>query len=229
MALNACELEIDLFCRGIRIPDEVSLDGARGISRTRAGLGSGLEVVIPGGSWLKDAIWVNVPVEERVRARVALRARGVAGRAATACVDEREPAALPDPDPVRAGVVHAADVARHPDEPHRRPAGHVPRDLREHGLHVLELQPVAQLPLLHDGQQRRRARGGGQGDRGRRRDRAGRQGAVGRHVRAPQRRVPGEPRRAVRRAVHRGAEGAGRRAGRRAARARRRTSATTTG
>lgn len=64
MALNACELEIDLFCRGIRIPDEVPLDGARGISRTRAGLGSGLEVVIPGGSWLKQRVWVNVPVEE---------------------------------------------------------------------------------------------------------------------------------------------------------------------
>ena len=41
------------------------LDGARGISRTRAGLGSGLEIVIPGGSWLKDRIWVNVPVDER--------------------------------------------------------------------------------------------------------------------------------------------------------------------
>jgi hypothetical protein len=65
MSLNACELEIDLFCRGIRIPDDVSLDGARGISRTRAGLGSGLEIVIPGGSWLKDRVWVNVPVEER--------------------------------------------------------------------------------------------------------------------------------------------------------------------
>jgi hypothetical protein len=65
MSLNACELEIDLFCRGIRVPPDVSLEGARGISRTRAGLGSGLEVVIPGGSWLKKAIWVNVPVEER--------------------------------------------------------------------------------------------------------------------------------------------------------------------
>ncbi len=64
MRLNACELEIDLFCLGIRVPDEVPLDGARGISRTRAGLGSGLEITIPGGSWLKDRIWVNVPVEE---------------------------------------------------------------------------------------------------------------------------------------------------------------------
>jgi hypothetical protein len=64
MPLNACELEIDLFCKGLRVPDDVSLDGARGISRTRAGLGSGLEIVVPGGTWLKDRLWVNVPVEE---------------------------------------------------------------------------------------------------------------------------------------------------------------------
>ena len=64
MSLNACELEIDLFCRGMRIPDEVSLEGARGISRTRAGLGSGLEIVIPTGTWLKPEVWVNVPVVE---------------------------------------------------------------------------------------------------------------------------------------------------------------------
>jgi hypothetical protein len=64
MPLNACELEIDLLCRGLRVPDAVPLDGARGISRTRAGLGSGLELVIPTGSWLKDEIWVNVPVLE---------------------------------------------------------------------------------------------------------------------------------------------------------------------
>ncbi|MEK6631508.1 MAG: hypothetical protein AABY89_12310, partial [Acidobacteriota bacterium] len=64
MMLNACELEIDLFCRGMRIPNEVSLEGARGISRTRAGLGSGLEIVIPTRSWLKPEVWVNVPVVE---------------------------------------------------------------------------------------------------------------------------------------------------------------------
>jgi hypothetical protein len=61
--LNPCELEIDLFCRGMRVPETVRLDGARGISRTRAGLGSGLEIVIP-GSRLKPAIWANVPVLE---------------------------------------------------------------------------------------------------------------------------------------------------------------------
>ena len=64
MALNACELEIDLFCRGLRVPSEVPLDGVRGISRTRAGLGSGLELVIPTNSWLKPEIWTNAPVVE---------------------------------------------------------------------------------------------------------------------------------------------------------------------
>lgn len=62
--LNACELEIDLFCRGVRVPDDVPLEGARGIRRTRAGLGSGLELVVPTGSWLKPAIWMNAPVVE---------------------------------------------------------------------------------------------------------------------------------------------------------------------
>ena len=62
--LNACELEIDLFCQGMRVPDDVSLAGARGVSRTRAGLGSGLEVVLPASSSVKDEIWVNVPVAE---------------------------------------------------------------------------------------------------------------------------------------------------------------------
>ena len=64
MPRNACELEIDLFCHGLRVPPHVSLDGARGISRTRAGLGSGLEIVIPTNSWLKPRIWMNAPVVE---------------------------------------------------------------------------------------------------------------------------------------------------------------------
>src|SRR5476651_153783 len=65
MSLNPCELEIDLFCRGMRVPDSVSLAGARAVSRTRAGLGSGLELVIPVGSSRKPEIWMNVPVAER--------------------------------------------------------------------------------------------------------------------------------------------------------------------
>ena len=63
--LNPCELEIDLFCRGLRVPYDVMLEGARGVRRTRAGLGSGLELVIPTGSWLKREIWMNAPVAER--------------------------------------------------------------------------------------------------------------------------------------------------------------------
>lgn len=60
--LNPCELEIDLFCKGMRIDPSCDLiQDARLITRTRAGLGSGLEIVIPGR--LKD-VWVNVPVEE---------------------------------------------------------------------------------------------------------------------------------------------------------------------
>jgi hypothetical protein len=52
------ELEIELFCRGMRIDSSAG----RRITRTRAGLGSGLEIVIPASP--KD-IWVNVPVAEK--------------------------------------------------------------------------------------------------------------------------------------------------------------------
>ena len=64
MPLNPCELEIDLFCQGLRIPSTTSLEGARGVRRTRAGLGSGLELVIPTGSRLKREVWMNAPVAE---------------------------------------------------------------------------------------------------------------------------------------------------------------------
>ena len=66
-SLNPCELEIDLLCSGIRVDPScaIATDGRR-ISRTRAGLGSGLEMVLPGP--LKD-IWTNVPVEEDFAAR----------------------------------------------------------------------------------------------------------------------------------------------------------------
>ena len=64
MSLNACELEIDLFCHGMRVPEDVSLDGVRGLARTRAGLGSGLDLAIETGSRMKREVWVNVPVVE---------------------------------------------------------------------------------------------------------------------------------------------------------------------
>ena len=61
------ELEIELFCRGMRIDPscDVDADGRR-ISRTRAGLGSGLELVLPSP---RKKIWVNVPVVEPFAAK----------------------------------------------------------------------------------------------------------------------------------------------------------------
>jgi sodium-dependent dicarboxylate transporter 2/3/5 len=61
--LKPIELEIELFCRGMRIDDScrTEADGRR-ISRTRAGLGSGLEIIIPASP---KPMWVNVPVVER--------------------------------------------------------------------------------------------------------------------------------------------------------------------
>lgn len=98
MPLNACELEIDLFCRGMRVGDDASLAGARGVARTRAGLGSGLEVILPTGSFLKDAIWVNVPVAERFARGSPYRLTGRPGEG-YAIVDDRTghryPAELP--------------------------------------------------------------------------------------------------------------------------------------
>ncbi|MHC4937908.1 MAG: radical SAM protein [Planctomycetota bacterium] len=55
---NPCELQIDLFCLGVR-----TAETGRGIRRTRAGLGSGIDLILPG------SIWVNAPVTEPFAAR----------------------------------------------------------------------------------------------------------------------------------------------------------------
>ncbi len=63
--LNPAELEIDLFCKGIRIHESCDLEkDARTFARARAGLGSGLELVVPG----KRNIWLNAPVKEKFAA-----------------------------------------------------------------------------------------------------------------------------------------------------------------
>ena len=69
--LNPCELEIDLLCKGLRVtsPAQLEKDG-RPVSRRRAGLGSGLELIIPGE--LKN-IWVNVPIVESFALRSCYR------------------------------------------------------------------------------------------------------------------------------------------------------------
>src|SRR5262245_47413408 len=69
--LSPVELEIELFCRGLRMDDSCRLDeDGRRVSRTRAGLGSGLELVLPGP---RKPIWVNVPVVEEFAARSPFR------------------------------------------------------------------------------------------------------------------------------------------------------------
>ena len=62
---NPALLKLDLYCRGIRLDESclVADDGGRPILRTRAGLGSGLEAILPGG------LWTNVPVSEPFAAR----------------------------------------------------------------------------------------------------------------------------------------------------------------
>ena len=60
LAKNPAWLKLDLYCKGVRLDDScyVEEDGGRKILRTRAGLGSGLELILPGG------LWTNVPVAE---------------------------------------------------------------------------------------------------------------------------------------------------------------------
>ena len=57
---NPALLKLDLYCKGAQLDDScfIEEDGGRKILRTRAGLGSGLEVILPGG------LWTNVPVSE---------------------------------------------------------------------------------------------------------------------------------------------------------------------
>lgn len=62
---NPALLKLDLYCNGLRLDDSclVEEDGGRKVLRTRAGLGSGLELILPGG------LWTNVPVTEPFAAR----------------------------------------------------------------------------------------------------------------------------------------------------------------
>ncbi|MBN1593555.1 MAG: hypothetical protein JW941_09975, partial [Candidatus Coatesbacteria bacterium] len=56
---NPGYVKLDLFCRGMRLDPSCELErDGRPILRTRAGLGSGLEMV------LSENVWVNAPVEE---------------------------------------------------------------------------------------------------------------------------------------------------------------------
>jgi uncharacterized radical SAM superfamily protein len=65
LSANPALLKLDLYCQGARLDDSCYIegDGGRKVLRTRAGLGSGLEVILPGG------LWTNVPVTEPFAAR----------------------------------------------------------------------------------------------------------------------------------------------------------------
>jgi solute carrier family 13 (sodium-dependent dicarboxylate transporter), member 2/3/5 len=90
-AMLPVELEIELFCRGARIDASCDLDrDARRIARTRAGLGSGLEIILPSP---RKEIWLNVPVVEWFAAESPLV---IAKRDGTYVVrDERDGADYP--------------------------------------------------------------------------------------------------------------------------------------
>lgn len=65
--MNAARLSIELFCKGLRIDPSCELEeDARGVRRTRAGLGSGLELCIPG---TRKEHWVNAPIAEPFAAK----------------------------------------------------------------------------------------------------------------------------------------------------------------
>jgi len=72
----------------MRIPPDVSLKGARGVSRTRAGLGSGLEVIVSTQSRIKEEIWLNVPVLETFARESPYRLQG-GPRRGYSIVDDR--------------------------------------------------------------------------------------------------------------------------------------------
>ena len=61
---NPALVKLDLYCKGLRLDDSclVEEDGGRKVLRTRAGLGSGLELILPGN------LWTNAPVTERFAA-----------------------------------------------------------------------------------------------------------------------------------------------------------------
>jgi uncharacterized radical SAM superfamily protein len=73
---SSAYLKLDLYCRGMLVDDSclVDEDGGRQIMRTRAGLGSGLELILPGG------LWTNVPVVETFARRSPYVLHRVDGR-----------------------------------------------------------------------------------------------------------------------------------------------------
>ena len=98
LRLNPCELAIDLFCRGLEVDPSCDLArDARGIARTRAGLGSGLDMRIEGAPPYRRPVWLNAPLTEPFVARTPWLLRRTQGYEV---VDRRDAASyrihLPD-------------------------------------------------------------------------------------------------------------------------------------
>jgi len=56
---NPGRLKLELFCRGARVDESCDLENdTRPVRRTRGGLGSGLDAILPGD------VWVNIPIAE---------------------------------------------------------------------------------------------------------------------------------------------------------------------
>jgi uncharacterized radical SAM superfamily protein len=92
---NPALLKLDLFCKGLRLDDSCTIerDGGRKILRTRAGLGSGLELILPGG------LWTNVPVTERFAADSPYTLSCESGRYLLRWLDEEVAAVTLSPRP----------------------------------------------------------------------------------------------------------------------------------
>jgi hypothetical protein len=87
---NPARLSLELYCRGLRIDPSCRLEEhARGIQRTRAGLGSGLELCIQGDRKLH---WVNTPVVEEfaLRSPLLLKLNETRGELDYRVVDTRD-------------------------------------------------------------------------------------------------------------------------------------------
>ena len=85
MPKNEAELEIELFCRGVRLDPSAALEPLLS-SRTRAGLGSGLDIVLPGKRKWRH---LNVPVREKFASDSPYRILKLGERLTLA--DDRDP------------------------------------------------------------------------------------------------------------------------------------------
>ena len=125
LVLRPVELEIELFCRGMRIDPSCDVEERRSpVSRTRAGLGSGPGDRAPGAA---QADLGQRPGRRALRGAFALPASWTCKATDRRRAERR---LVPGRGPAGAGWYSRTDVFRHRDEPRRRPSGHLPRHLR---------------------------------------------------------------------------------------------------